>query len=113
MRLVTLEQAREHCRADSADDAMVELYVTAAEDAVEAFLNRKVYASQEELDQAVEDGTAGDMPMVANDAIRVAVLQRAAGMYRNREDLIESRLSAAMDDAAVRLLWPYRVGLGV
>jgi len=111
MRLVTLEQAREHCRADPADDAMVELYVNAAEDAVEAFLNRKVYASQEELDQAVEDGTAGDMPMVANYAIRVAVLQRAARMYGNRED--DLRLPAAMDDAAVRLLWPYRVGLGV
>lgn len=53
MDLVEIEQVRAHCRAEAEDDALLELYATGAEQAVQAFLNRRVFPSPEALADAV------------------------------------------------------------
>ena len=112
MRLVTMEQARAHVHAFSHDDAQLTLYVGAAEQAAEDFLNRKVYADADALAEAVLAGSAGFDPMVVNDAIRAAVLLIAGHLFRNREEVTGESLTQ-LPMGAHSLLWPHRVGLGV
>jgi hypothetical protein len=50
MNLVTIEEARAHCKSDPADDAMLTLYVNAAEAACSKHANRNIYADQAGLD---------------------------------------------------------------
>lgn len=50
--LVSPEEARAQVRGSVADDPQLALYARAAERAVMHFLNRRVYANQEELDDA-------------------------------------------------------------
>jgi len=113
MRLVTIEQARQHCRVDSDDDQMLTLYGGAAEDAAQEFLNRRVYEDEAELAAAVLNGTAGCDPIVVNDAIRAAVLLTLGHLYANRESVITGSAVSEMKEGTRSLLWPYRVGLGV
>lgn len=113
MDLVTIEQLRAHCRAESEDDALLTVYGEAAEQAAADFLNRRVYADADALAAAVLDGSAGDDPIVVNDAIRAAVLLLAGHLYRNREDVITGTIATKMPMGAHTLLWPHRVGIGV
>lgn len=112
MRLIEIEQARAQVLSAPHDDAQLVLYVGAAEDAAEAFLNRKVYADADALAEAVLDGSGGDDPMVVNDAIRAAILLISGHLYRNREDVVAESVTQ-LPMGAHSLLWPYRVGLGV
>lgn len=50
--LVSPEEARAQVRGSVADDPQLALYARAAERAVMHFLNRRVYATQDELDDA-------------------------------------------------------------
>lgn len=113
MRLVTIEEARQHCRVDSDDDQMLTLYGRAAEDAAQEFLNRRVYKDEDALAVAVLAGTAGCDPIVVNDAIRAAVLLTLGHLYANRENVIVGSAVSEMKEGTRSLLWPYRVGLGV
>lgn len=110
MDLVTLELLRTHCRADSTDDPLLEVYGSTAEEGAQAYLNRRVYATSEELAAAVLAGTAGDDPMVVTSTVRAAVLLIAGSLYRNREEGPDSR---TLPIGAQALLQPNRVGLGV
>jgi len=113
MRLITIEQARQHCRADSADDAMLELYGGAAEEAAQEFLNRKVFPDAASMAAAVLAGTAGCDPIVVTDAIRAAVLLTLGHLYANRENVVTGTIVSEMKEGTRSLLWPYRIGLGV
>jgi predicted HD phosphohydrolase len=113
MRLVTIEQARQHCRADSDDDQMLTLYGGAAEDAAQDFLNRRVYEDEDALAAAVLAGAAGCDPIVVNDAIRAAVLLTLGHLYANRENVVTGTIVSEMKEGTRSLLWPYRIGLGV
>ncbi len=53
MKLVTIEEVRNHCRAEPEDDALLTIYADAAEQAAEDFLNRRVFPTQQALDDAV------------------------------------------------------------
>lgn len=112
MRLVTIEQARQHCRVDTADSEMLALYAEAAEQTVQDFLNRQVFSDVDELAAAVLDGKAGDDPIVANQAIIAAILLLTGHLYRNRE-AVTSENAVQLPLGAQSLLWPHRVGLGV
>jgi hypothetical protein len=115
VKFVTIDQARAHCQASPADDTMLALYAGAAEQSAVDFLDRQVFVDQDTLDAAVEAGTAGDDPMVVNDAIRAAVLLVCAHLYANKEEVVAgSNVAAvALPFGAERLLWPHRSGLGV
>ncbi len=110
MELVTIELLRSHCRADSTDDPLLEVYGSTAEENALAYLNRRVYPTAAALAEAVLAGTAGDDPMVVTPAIRAAVLLIAGSLYRNREEGPDSR---TLPVGAQALLQPNRVGLGV
>lgn len=113
MELITPEQARLHCRADvGVDEQMLDLYGSAAEQAAQNFLNRRVYPNPEAMASAVLDGSAGCDPMVVNDAIRAAILLMLGHLYRNREAVV-SEATNELPLGVTQLLWPHRVGLGV
>lgn len=113
--LVTIEEARAHCRADSDDDTMLEVYGAAAEESAQNFLNRRVYKDAGTLAQAVRDNVAGDDPMVVTPVIKAAVLLILGHLYRNREEVVigNSAGAAQLPMGATAILWPHRVGLGV
>lgn len=112
MNLITIEQARAHCRADAADDDLLTIYGDAAEEAAQQFLNRRVYADESTLSGA-RDGvpamleaadTAYDDAVEAADdldgsarcaALDAAVFVRAAARARARE--IDSGIVATDD----------------
>ena len=113
MRLITIEQARRHCRAEGEDDQLLELYAGAAVEAAQNFLNRKLFEDEAAMAAAVLEGSAGADPMVANDAVRAAVLLTLGHLYRNREEVITGAIVSEMKEGARALLWPHRCGLGV
>ena len=108
MSIIALDMAKAHLRVTwGSEDQLIELYLLAAEGAAADFLNRQVYATQQEMADAVEAETAGDNPMVANMQIQAAILLILGTTYSNRDT------DALMPKGAFDLLWPYRVGLGV
>lgn len=113
--LISLDQAREHLRAQGGDDdADLTLKINAAQLLAQEYLNRKLFATQAELDAAVLAGTAGDMPpMVCNDLVRAAMLFIIGHLYANREDVVTGTISTALDMGSRALLAPYRQGMGV
>jgi len=107
--IVSLDLARRYCRASSTDDAVLTVLVEAAEGWASMFLNRQVFADQSALETAVAAGTAGESPMAVNAAFTAAVLEIVSDRYDNREDSAKGNTMMR----AERLLWPYRIGLGV
>lgn len=53
MPLLTAAECRDHCRADSGDDAILLAFLAAAEDAAAAYLNRTIHADSTALDAAI------------------------------------------------------------
>lgn len=99
MIFTDLDEAKEHCRVEiDDDDLLIELYIEAAEAHVLNYLN---------LTEAELLGSPGARPA----PIRIAVLMIVADLYENREAQVdfEIRPNPAVD----RLLFPYRVELGV
>ncbi len=106
--------ALSHCRLDSDDEVdLVALYLGAAEDASVAYLNRNVYATQDDLDAAVTAETAGDNPMVVNNAIKAAILLTVGHLYANREDVVRGVVAQQLPMGARDLLRPWRIIPGV
>ena len=109
MPILTTEQAIAHCRADpEADATMVSLYLGAAIDAAQDYLGRKLFASQAELDAAVQAGNAGEMPLVASYAVKAAILLICGHLFANREDVVAGLQSYAMPMGSRDLLRPHR-----
>ncbi|MGB3069822.1 MAG: head-tail connector protein [Ottowia sp.] len=109
MPILTTEQAVEHCRADPVEDAtMVGLYLNAAIDAAQDYLNRKVYADKAELDAAVAAGVAGVDPIVVTFSIKAAILLICGHLFANREDVVVGQQSFAMPNGSRDLLRPHR-----
>lgn len=53
MQLITIQQARDHCKADGDDDDMLRLYADAAEAECARLANRALYATTAALNAAV------------------------------------------------------------
>lgn len=53
MNLVTIAQVRTHCRAESEDDTLLTVYADAAEQRAQDFLNRRVFATEQALTDAI------------------------------------------------------------
>lgn len=105
--LLDLATVKLHLRVDdSAEDALIGLYVTAAEEFAMQFLGRTIYAT--ELAQGLD--TAG---IVINPAIQAALLLIVGHLYANREDVLAGVSVAQLPNGSQYLLQPYRAGLGV
>jgi uncharacterized phage protein (predicted DNA packaging) len=103
--IVTLDTAKAHCRVrHSADDELIEIYIAAAENRVQQFLNRDI---EEILASPPDDSPAEPMA-----AIKAAVLLYVGDMYENRESQVVGT-TIVENPAAISLLWPHRKGLGV
>ncbi len=94
--LVTLDQARQHCRADAADDALLTLYAGAASDAAVQFLNRQVFQTQTELDAAI---AAVPADLAAADAEYEAAMAAAAELEGSARCAAEAAAIRARDAA--------------
>lgn len=113
MAFVSLSQAMAHCRAESEDLPMMELYLSAAKQTAIDYMNRFVYDDQTALDSAVLAGIAGENPMIVNDAINAAVLLITGHLYANREDVIVGAAAYQLPGGAKSILNPYRINPGV
>lgn len=112
MELVTIEQVRVHARAEPEDDTMLTVYADAAEQQVQDFLNRRVFATADSMADAVLAGDAGCDPMLVNPVVRAAVLLLSAHLFRHRE-AVTTEAARELPLGVTQLLWPHRVGLGV
>lgn len=111
MSLIDLATAKLHLRVDADDeDAVIKIYIEAAENAAIDFLNRNVYATQAELEAAGEPVEA--LPMVINSAVQAAMLLTLGHLYANREAVV-STAANTLPMGVHSLLYPHRVGLGV
>lgn len=114
--IVTLDQAKAHLRIiGNADDASVTLYLGAAEESAAQYVNRALFTDESALNDAVAAGTDDGSGIVANDAIRAAILLLTGHLYTNREDVISDSRAVAIQlpQGSQFLLNPYRVGNGV
>ncbi|CAG2152665.1 hypothetical protein LMG19282_04250 [Cupriavidus campinensis] len=114
MAFVTIDLAIKHVRAEvGTEDDLIQLYLEGAQQAAMAYVNRQVFATQEDLDTAQTAGTAGDFPMVVNAAIKAAILKTTGDLYANREDSVVGATAVELPVSARRLLRPYRITPGV
>ncbi|ECO4848233.1 phage gp6-like head-tail connector protein [Salmonella enterica] len=111
MSVTTTETAMFHLRveADSPDWPLIQGYIDAAEEIAMQYLNRKFYADSNALNSAIDDGSAGENPIVITPAIQVAVLLILTSLYENRGDAPSEGVPAA----AARFLDPWRTGMGI
>lgn len=111
MSLVDLPTALAHLRIDAGDeDALVTLYLGAAEASAVEFLNRSVYVDQAALEAANEPPEA--LPMVVNAVVQAAILLILGHLYANREEVAPGTMTK-VPFGAHALLQPYRIGLGL
>lgn len=155
MSIISMPEARQHLRADDADDdALIGIYIAAAEKSAVATVDRGVYADDSALQAAqaaapaaltaattayVSAVTAADAladsperaaalavaetaymraqvayrqafdGIVADDAIKAAVLLTVGHLYSNREDVVAGVSVAQLPNGASYLLQPYKV----
>lgn len=113
MSVISLAIARHHLRDPDDDDEYLELLIEAAEGQAMDYLNRRIYADQLTLDEAVAAGDAGDRPMVCNKQIAAACLLILGHLYANREDVVIGTIATELPQGSKALLNPHRVGWGV
>lgn len=114
MPILSLDLAKSHLRVTwAAEDQLIDVYIGASEGAAASFLNRRVYSTIQEMEDAIEAGVAGEDPMVANDEIRAAMLLTLGHIYNNRDDVVIGATAVELPLGARSLLQPYRVGMGV
>lgn len=92
--IVDLPELKRHLRVDGdEEDSLITTYGSAASKRVQQWLGRPVYARSEDMPPIGEPGY-DTYQMVADDAIRVAVLQYVDRMWNDR-----SGEGGASDDA--------------
>ncbi len=113
MPVISMSIVRHHLRDPDDDDEYLELLVEAAEEQAMEYLNRRFYANQQALDEAVAAGDAGDSPMVSNKQIQAACLLILGHLYANREDVVIGTIATDLPQGSKALLTPHRIGWGI
>ena len=107
MTIIDLSIAKQHLRVEGADDdAIIGVYLGAAEEAAASFLGRLIYIDEE----AIPVNSTG---IAITFAIKAAVLLTLGHLYANRENVVIGTISSRLPFGALSLLEPYRIGLGV
>lgn len=98
MNIITIEQARAHCKTDAVDDDMLTIYANAAEKACANLANRALFVDQAALDAAI---LAVPAAMSAAFAAHASAVEAAASLPEEERDIAES--VAAQKLFAVRM----------
>jgi hypothetical protein len=101
MNLVTIDQARLHCKADGDDDDLITLYGNAAESACMSLANRYIYPDADALATAKALAVASQTAAWATYDAAV-VLANGASDVRVKDAMTENarwELQAVLDDA--------------
>lgn len=99
-QIVTLAEAKLHCRVDTAaEDDLLATYMDAASVYIRNFLNQEI-------------PTNDDSPATYPATIKAAALLIIAGLYEQRSDKIVGTISED-NPAVMNLLYPYRDELGI
>lgn len=108
MSYVSLAEAKKHLRVDVPDDDdYIGLLIDAAEQWAVNYLQRPL---SDVL--ASSDHSPPDLDGALNPAVKVGVLIIVGDLYENREQIV-SGVSIASNTLWERILYPYRVKLGV
>jgi hypothetical protein len=86
MALVTIDEARAHCKSDASDDAVLQVKLDAAHAAATRFVGRTIFESAEAMATALTD--VAPQLIAANAAYRTAV--EAAEAFDNDEDTLDA-----------------------
>ena len=113
MPVISLETAMQHLRYPDDEPEYITLLMDAAEDHAMQFLDRRFYADQQSLDAAVEQGSAGDRPMLINASITAACLLILGHLHAHREEVVIGTTSSRLPAGSINLLTPYRIGMGI
>lgn len=113
MNSISTDDAMHHLRAEEDDRAYVELLLAAAEDSASQYMNRRFFADEDSLAQAVLAGEGGKDPILINPSVRAACLLILGSLYANREDVVVGTISSELPMGSRSLMTPYRVGWGV
>lgn len=98
--MISLELAKQQARIDgSEEDELLEVLLQAAVESCRGYLNRPLYADEAAKAEAEKKGESGGV--VANAAIRAAMLQMFGHLYAERE-------GGAMPESVRRLLDGHR-----
>lgn len=113
VELVTLEQAKAHLRVvNDFEDEDIRLKLNAATRMAIAYLDRDVYATQAELDEAVAAGTARPSPLLAieddMEMVRAGILLMLGDLYANREETVTGTIATQLPTGARACLRPLR-----
>lgn len=99
MAIVTLTEAKLHLKVEqTSEDALIDLYIAAAQEQIEKFLN----CSIPNMNLTTPNPPA---------SIKAAALLYIGELYENREGSTEIELKE--NPAVMRLLYPYRKNLGI
>ncbi|MFZ7235811.1 head-tail connector protein [Avibacterium gallinarum] len=100
--LISLELIKQHCRIDhNEEDTLLTQYETAAQSYLESQLGRKLY-----LNSVPEEESMG---LVANAAIKQAMLMTIAHWYEHRESVVVGTITKEIEQGVWRLIQPYRL----
>lgn len=116
MGAISIELAMRHLRAEVEDQPFVEVMLAAAEDNAMQYLQRRFFVDDAALAQAVQDGEAGEDPIIIAPSITAACLLILGHLYANREDTITGVNATSVVELPMgskTLLHPYRVKMGV
>jgi hypothetical protein len=104
MAILTLTIAKQHLRVEGTDDdAVVGVYLGAAEEAAAERMGRIIYADADAL--ALADDANG---IVLNFSITAAVLLMLGHLYEQREDTVMGSV-IELPSGSKMLLAPYRI----
>ena len=84
------------------DDQLIDLYIAAAVDTAEQFLNRTLYPADGTVPEDDPDG------LVLPPAVSAAILLIVGQLYEFRENVISGTIVAQLPNGAERMMWPYR-----
>lgn len=99
MNIITIEQAREHCKTDGVDDELLTLYANAAEAACAQLANRALFVDQAALEAAVAEVSTS---MSAAFTAHKTAMDAAASLDLDNREWAEGKAHSDLIAARVR-----------
>lgn len=104
--MIGIDIVKAHLRVDFDDeDELIKLYIDAATDSAEAYLDRSLIES--------ESSRKDPTDLVINSSVKAAILLTIGHLYANREQEIIGSITSELKFSARNLLMPYRIKMGV